>query len=449
MTRIDSRCGVGRRFLLPFLCLVLFVTQLGLSLSNLPSLRLMQDVICKKQLGIASYSLLPEGDCHADGIQQELNLATTGSLISTTVGGALVALPFGVLSDRLGRVPVLGLSVVGLFLSQAYADFVIWMAPRVPLTAIWGSGVPLLIGGGRSMAESMVFALISDIIPAPRRVLWFQCIAAAVIAGQATSPILAGYLMELSPWIPLWVSLGLIFAGGLSLTLFTPETLPISTPISDDPGKDGRQPAKSIRTALRFLFSRPAIALLPGSILAIPLASAQADVITRLMPLQFSWSLWRSSLLLSLNSAGTITTLLVILPVLACLFSRMDPLRRDVILVRVSATLLMFGSLALTMITSEGLVITGVVVLALSSGVPTLCRSLLVSQLPDTYNTGSVFGMIALGETLGFICCFLSMGALFDVGVRVWIGLPFCFGVALAILIGATTWSFRVPQTIE
>lgn len=83
--------------------------------------------------------------------------------------GALVALPFGILSDRIGRVPVLGLSVVGLFLSQAYADFVIWMSPRVPLTAIWGSGVPLLIGGGRSMAESMVFALISDIIPAARR----------------------------------------------------------------------------------------------------------------------------------------------------------------------------------------------------------------------------------------------------------------------------------------
>lgn len=83
--------------------------------------------------------------------------------------GALVALPFGILSDHIGRVPVLGLSVVGLFLSQAYADFVIWMSPRVPLTAVWGSGVPLLIGGGRSMAESMVFALISDIIPAPRR----------------------------------------------------------------------------------------------------------------------------------------------------------------------------------------------------------------------------------------------------------------------------------------
>lgn len=87
MARIDSRCGVGRRFLLPFLCLVLFVTQLGLSLSNLPSLRLMQDVICKKKLGIASYSLLPESDCHADAIQQQLNLVTTGSLISTTVGG--------------------------------------------------------------------------------------------------------------------------------------------------------------------------------------------------------------------------------------------------------------------------------------------------------------------------------------------------------------------------
>jgi hypothetical protein len=56
-----------------------------------------------------------------------------------------------------------------MLLSQGYAMVVCWQSDKIPLEAIWGIGVPLLFGGGRSVAEAMVFAIIADIVPDDKR----------------------------------------------------------------------------------------------------------------------------------------------------------------------------------------------------------------------------------------------------------------------------------------
>lgn len=56
-----------------------------------------------------------------------------------------------------------------MVLSQAYAMFICWKSEIIPLEAIWGVGVPLLFGGGRSVAEAMVFAIIADTVPDQKR----------------------------------------------------------------------------------------------------------------------------------------------------------------------------------------------------------------------------------------------------------------------------------------
>jgi hypothetical protein len=56
-----------------------------------------------------------------------------------------------------------------MLLSQAYAMFICWKSEAIPLEAIWGIGVPLLLGGGRSVAEAMVFAIIADTVPDQKR----------------------------------------------------------------------------------------------------------------------------------------------------------------------------------------------------------------------------------------------------------------------------------------
>ncbi|KAK7423618.1 hypothetical protein QQZ08_008972 [Neonectria magnoliae] len=143
---------VPREYLLPFLAAALFVIQLGLSLSELPSVRLMQDIVCKHHFNVTTDELLPEEKCRIEPVQQELNIVSMGILV-------------------IGRVPVLALSVLSIFFSQFYAMYICWEWRSMPLRAIWGLGTLLLFGGGRSVAEAMVFTILSDVVPAAKRLV--------------------------------------------------------------------------------------------------------------------------------------------------------------------------------------------------------------------------------------------------------------------------------------
>lgn len=56
-------------------------------MSDLPSIRLMQDIICKKYYNVSSDELLPEEECRGKPVQRELNIIDVGMSISTTIGG--------------------------------------------------------------------------------------------------------------------------------------------------------------------------------------------------------------------------------------------------------------------------------------------------------------------------------------------------------------------------
>ncbi|RSL42086.1 hypothetical protein CEP53_012383 [Fusarium sp. AF-6] len=457
-------CKVPRSCLLPFLGVFLFIIQFGLSLGDLPSIRLMQDIVCKRHYEITDGGLLPEEECRGEEVQQELNTIVMGILISVAVSGktgALVAFPLGILADRVGRVPILSLSILSMLLSQAYGMIVCWQWKKIPVEALWGLGVPLLLGGGRSVAEAMVFAIIADVVPDKKRAIWFQWIVAAVLLGQLLGPLLAGVLVQPSIWLPLWISLGLITFGGVILAAFTPETLSrrqAQELFNLDSGVypsgnafDHRLPEEKCSTwaTLRFIFKRPMIWLLPGAVLTIPLATIQSDISIRLMPIQFNWRLDQSILLLSLRSLTTIVTLCVLLPAASYLWTKLStitfPHQRDRIFARASSLLFLAGSTCMMMVSDEALVMTGLTISALGSGLPTLCRAMLVGATGEE-RAGTMFGVLAVWEVLGFLGCEMGMGALFGVGLKTWIGMPFCLGTLVALGIAMATWI--VPQRL-
>lgn len=90
-------------------------------------------------------------------------------LLMVLVSGALVAFPLGILADRVGRVPVLGASLLSLFLSQGYGMLVCWRWEAMPLEAMWAMGVFFLLGGGQRMAEAIVFTMVADVAPRSQR----------------------------------------------------------------------------------------------------------------------------------------------------------------------------------------------------------------------------------------------------------------------------------------
>ncbi|UKZ77907.1 hypothetical protein TrVFT333_005636 [Trichoderma virens FT-333] len=446
------RPAVPVQWLIPLLVVNLFVINLGLSISSYPSTKLWQDIICKHHLSLSSDELLPESECHDRVVQRELNIVDIGQSVSVTLGSALVALPLGMLSDRVGRVPILALSIMSLFLAQGYGLLICWKWRQIPLRAIWGSGAIMLLGGGRGVAEAMVFTSISDVMPESKRNLLpmgrrRRSLIPALRPPNRKPPHRALHLA------PLLIQLGLIAIGGIVLILFMPETLPSrialahiseDTPIINNTN-DSKSALASTKSTLTALFRRPAICLLPGAVLAMPAVTSQFGIIMRIMPIRFDWPLSRTSLLFSLNAAVTLLTLLVILPVTSYLLHRntsISALERDRLLARASVLLFVLGSLFLMIGSKVSLFVLGLVISGLGSGVPTLCRTLLVALVGE-HRTGSVFGVIAAGEVLGMLACELIIGPLFDVGLRSWLGFPFCLGMAISVATCLLTWSVR------
>ncbi|KAL7895653.1 major facilitator superfamily domain-containing protein [Trichoderma sp. TUCIM 5745] len=296
------------------------------------------------------------------------------------------------------------------------------------------------------------------------RATCFQWVAAAVLSANLFGPVIARPLTDISIWRPLCISLGLVAIGGIILVTLMPETLHSrdsparigeDTPIirsnnyryysDNDDDSISETPMASTKSTFKALFRRPAVYLLPGAVLTMPAVSTQHGILMRLMPIQFDWPLSRAALLLSLNAAVTLLTLLVILPLASyALYKRTSTsaLQRDRILARASVLLFVLGSFFFMMVSKASLIIIGVILSGLGSGVPTLCRTLLVA-LVGKHQTGSVFGIIAAGEVLGILACELIIGPLFDIGLGTWLGLPFCLGLVISILTCWLTWLIR------
>lgn len=78
---------ISRDYMLPFLSLCLLIIQLGLSISDLPSIKLIQDIICKDGHRVDNPALLPEEDCRDEAVQHRLNYIIMGMQISATISG--------------------------------------------------------------------------------------------------------------------------------------------------------------------------------------------------------------------------------------------------------------------------------------------------------------------------------------------------------------------------
>lgn len=272
-----------------------------------------------------------------------------------------------------------------------------------------------------------------------------------MLLGQLVGQVLSTVFMKRSIWLPIYLSLSIAVLPSLFLVIATPETCQrynikhciSTTSHSDDVPR---------RHTLRVLFSRPTAWLLPGTLLVMPVATMQSGILLQAMPVLFEWPLEHSGLLLGLRTLVTLATLLLLLPCLSWLYSKKfpdsEPSRRDLTLARLSAFLFMFGSLCLLMANNEPLVVIGVCISALGSGIPALSRSLLSTTLHE-HQTGFLFGVLAVDEVLGMLASQLGMGWLFDIGLQVWPGLPFCLALVIAVGVTLALYIVQVPAAQE
>jgi MFS transporter, DHA1 family, tetracycline resistance protein len=123
----------------------------------------------------------------------------------------------GVLSDKVGRRPVILLSNLGLGL-----DYIVMaMAP----TMSW-LFVGRIISGLTSSSIPTAMAYIADVTPKEKRAGAFAMIGMAFGVGFILGPAIGGYLGDMNPRLPFWVAAGFSLANWLWGFFFVPESLP-------------------------------------------------------------------------------------------------------------------------------------------------------------------------------------------------------------------------------
>ena len=170
----------------------------------------------------------------------------------------LIFMPIlGSLSDRLGRRPVILLSVTGLGL-----DFIL-MALAPSLSWLF---VGRIISGITAANMSTTSAYIADVTPPDKRAGAYGLMGAAFGIGFILGPAVGGLLGNLGPRVPFWVAAGCCLANALYGLFVLPESLPADrrTPFS-------LQRANPVG-ALSFLRQQPGLLRLTGLKFAMDLS---------------------------------------------------------------------------------------------------------------------------------------------------------------------------------
>lgn len=251
-------------------------------------------------------------------------------------------------------------------------------------------------------------------------------------------------MMSHSVWIPILVSPAIMTLGGILICLI-PETLDTTHNAFSNTRRKvtpnlARAPTftdrvhkhtpealttpsrwsrfhESLRSIARLLKSRDILALVPSASLTIPVATVTMGITLRYIPIRFGWTIEQTGMVLGVRTGLNILVLLIFLPLLSnFLLSRQDERDRDMVLARISALLLVAGQVVFACAPDAATACAGLAVLTLGTGLPSLCRAVL-TRLVDQGEVGRLFGVLAVFEMAGFLCCGVGLGAVFQAGL--------------------------------
>ncbi|KAK8141533.1 hypothetical protein G3M48_010358, partial [Beauveria asiatica] len=143
---------------------IILICDVVASVPMTPRLVVFEDIICRNYYnawgGGSGDSRM--GDCKIEPVQAELAVINGWKETFDTIPGVLVSIPYGALANQIGHTNVLLLALFGSLLSECWLAIVCWLPQKLPLRALWFSGVFQLIGGGAATVMAMSFTMIAD-----------------------------------------------------------------------------------------------------------------------------------------------------------------------------------------------------------------------------------------------------------------------------------------------
>ncbi|PBP21250.1 hypothetical protein BUE80_DR007861 [Diplocarpon rosae] len=420
-----------------------------------PRTRILEDILCHRFYGNLDGrdGAIDERLCKHDQIQSELAYLTGLITSVEAVVGFAFAFPYGILADRIGRKPVFLLSMVGVILAMS-ADFAVLRFWRIiPIHWIIYTSIVEVIGGGRPVTTSVLYAIVVDVHLPGNRASAFSIIAVANFAANLGGPVVASRLVETaSPWVPLCATLVLLLVG-TGLISVIPETLPPKPEAAEEDLPQEQSMISSIASHLQHTLARlfESCTMLKSTSLTIilvtflqymPSVLGKTQFFLQYFSKRFDWPLARTGYLLSIRGVVSAFTLLGALPGLSqVLLSPKFPFRfsatkKDLRLAQYSAAIATLGAILLGGPTLS-VVFIGLIVAALGDGLAPLSRA-LIPAFVDPQHTSRIYTLVGMVESLGTIVAGPSLAYFFTKGMQwegLWLGLPYFWLACLSGLV--------------
>ncbi|KAI0160195.1 major facilitator superfamily domain-containing protein [Xylariaceae sp. FL1272] len=449
------------------LCASIFVGSASGGFLNIPMTRIFEDVLCRQYYN-QTHSLdgpIDEEMCKVDIIQSRL--AYLFAIMAALNAGlsCLVALPWGIAADRIGRRAVFAIGVIGMSMATLWIMVVGWVSDSLSPKLIWLSPIFYMLGGGNPVLAAALQGMVTDVVPESKRSINLMRVHASSMMGNLVSPALASIMMKsVGPWPPLFLSFWMLLITGPMIYL-APESLKHTKQV-DNAGDSGDSTLKRrLIESLGELKNSATMFKSPSLVLIAILTMLHLAVV--ICTYQFMAQFVSKRYHIPLADTGYVQTTygiayvgvaFLILPFVSSAVTsprtpaRMriaDERRRDLAFIKTSIVLALFGTFLLGVSPSLESFIFGLVVLSLGGAADSYIRAVATLYIVPEQRSRlfTILGLVAIASDL-----WISPGlaALFSLGMRlggVWIGLPY-FGVsAICLVMLVLSMFIRLPGT--
>ncbi|KAJ9483350.1 hypothetical protein VN97_g10057 [Penicillium thymicola] len=456
-----------KKLLISIVCVIFLLSaDFGFFMSTAPQMAVYEEIICRDYQATL---VPPEANpCKSDAVQGELALVIGYQNTFDVLPGLILSLPYGVMSDRWGRRPLLYLSLLGILLGEIWVRIVCLWSTVIPLRMVWLSAVFKIIGGGDQVLMAIAMVIVADVFHEDERATALFRLQSCVQIAEILATPLSAYLMTFGPMVPYTLSIGIIILGSIP-ALFLPETLkhPKQTGVNEEASEQDSESERSqpprkqtvlqevirqvreFARSTRFIWTDTNICLMVFVMFVTMMTRQSTNLLLQYVSKKFDWSISRASLLISLRGIFSLVTYLVIMPILSFLATKHLNLRgkhSDHFMSKGSGVLSIIGFAVISIAPTPAILIGGQVILSMGSAFIITTRSLATS-LVQIDHAGTLYSAIAIAQGVGTLISGPLFANLFRLGMHlgtVWMGLPFFQASLFFAVAVAAVWHVRL-----